>query len=257
MKLVPLLSLLLVSSIAALAGDAPAVRIVLVGDSTVTDSAGWGLGFRQFVDPERAEITNTAQGGRSSMSFMKEGRWERALALKAGYYLIQFGHNDEPGKPGRSTTLEEYRGYMNQYVDEARAVGATPVLVTALVRRQFDRANPHQINSSLEAHATIVREIAADRKVPLLDLHARSKQLCERMGREGCLAFSPGKTVDGKTVPDGTHLNENGYVLFGRLVVEELRVAVPALASLLRTEPLNAHPRAEEPKAQKKADAVP
>jgi lysophospholipase L1-like esterase len=257
MKLIPLLSFLVLFSIgAARASDAPLVRIVLVGDSTVTDSAGWGLGFRQFVDPKRAEITNTAQGGRSSMSFKKEGRWDRALALKGDYYLIQFGHNDEPGKPGRSTTLEEYRGYMNQYVDEARAAGATPVLITSLVRRQFDRANNHQINSSLEAHATIVREIATAKNVPLIDRHTRSMERCERLGREGCLAFSPSKTVDGKTVPDGTHLNENGYVLFGQLVAEELRGAVPALAALLRTEPLNAHPRVPESKTEKKADTA-
>lgn len=250
MKLIPLLSLLLAGSLSAARGsDTPMVRIALVGDSTVTDNAGWGLGFRQFVDPTRAEIINTAQGGRSSMSFMKEGRWERALALKANYYLIQFGHNDEPGKPGRSTTLEEYRENMNRYVDETRAAGATPVLVTSLVRRQFDHAQDHKINSSLETHAAIVREIAAAKKVPLIDLHARSKQLCERLGREGCLVFSPSKTGDGKTVPDGTHLNENGYVLFGRLVVEELRIEVPALVALFRTEPLNAHPRVVEKKA--------
>ena len=243
---------LLVSTLALRAGAAAKIRIVLVGDSTVTDNAGWGLGFKQFVDSARAEVVNTSQGGRSSMSFIKEGRWERALGLKGDYYLIQFGHNDEPGKPGRSTTLDEYRGYMNRYVDEARAAGAIPVLVTSLVRRQFDKADEHRINSSLEQHVAIVKEIAAEKHVPLVDLHARSKALCERLGREGCLVFSPTKTVDGKTVPDGTHLNEEGYVMFGELVASELRAAVPALATILRTEPLTRRPRATE----SKADAV-
>ena len=105
---------LLVSTLALRAGAAAKIRIVLVGDSTVTDNAGWGLGFKQFVDSARAEVVNTSQGGRSSMSFIKEGRWERALGLKGDYYLIQFGHNDEPGKPGRSTTEEEYRSYMER-----------------------------------------------------------------------------------------------------------------------------------------------
>jgi pectinesterase len=237
---------LLVCALAARAENRPKVRIVLVGDSTVTDSAGWGLGFKQFVDPALAEVINTSQGGRSSMSFIKEGRWGRALALKGDYYLIQFGHNDEPGKPGRSTTLDEYRAYMNQYVDEARAAGATPVLVTSLVRRQFDKNNDHHINSSLESHVAIVKEIAAAKHVPLVDLHARSKAWCEKLGREACYAFSPTKTVDGKSTYDGTHLNGEGYVLFGRLVVDELRVAVPALASVLRHDPANAHPTAAE-----------
>jgi pectinesterase len=231
---------------ATVAAPAPRVRIVLVGDSTVTDHAGWGLGFRQFVDESRVELINTSQGGRSSMSFIKEGRWEKALALRGDYYLIQFGHNDEPGKPGRSTTVEEFRDYLNRYVDEARAAGAKPVLVTCLTRRQFDKADDHKINSSLVPRVAIIKDIAAAKHVPLVDLHERSKALCERLGREGCLVFSPSKVVDGKTVPDGTHLNPKGSVMFARLVVEELRAAVPELAPVLRAEPLNVDPRPGE-----------
>lgn len=209
------------------------IHVVLVGDSTVTDSAGWGLGFKQFLN-EQIECTNLSQGGRSSMSFIKEGRWAKALELKADYYLIQFGHNDEPGKLGRSTELDEFRRYMNQYVDEARAIGAKPVLVTCLVRRQFDKDDDHKINSSLVPRVEIIREIAVQKKVPLVELHDRSKTLCEQLGREGCYAFSPTKE-GGKY--DGTHLNEKGGVLFARLVVEELRRAVPALSPGLLAEP--------------------
>ncbi len=225
-----------------------APHIVLVGDSTVTDNAGWGLGFAQFL-ADGVKLTNTARGGRSSMSFIKEGSWQKALALKGDYYLIQFGHNDEPGKPGRSTTEEEYRAYMERYVDETRAAGATPVLVTSLVRRQFDKNDPHKINSSLQSRAEIVRAIAREKKVPLVELHDRSKELCEKLGREGCLVFSPPKE-NGQF--DGTHLNAEGYVRFGRLVVEELRRAVPALAPLLRDEPRDPKPVAGE----KRFDAV-
>jgi pectinesterase len=217
------------------------VHLVLVGDSTVTDDAGWGLGFRQFL-ADGVTLTNTARGGRSSMSFIKEGLWEKALALKGDYYLIQFGHNDEPGKPGRSTTLEEYRAYLNRYVDEARAAGATPILVTSLVRRQF-KDDPHTIASSLNVRAEVVREIAREKQVPLIELHDRSKALCEKLGREGCLAFSP-KKENGSY--DGTHVNIEGRVLFGRLVVEELRTAVPALAPCLRSEPREAKPQTAE-----------
>ncbi len=236
--------LLLVFSAAFVSAAEPArLKIVLVGDSTVTDNAGWGLGFKQFVDPAKAGVINTAKGGRSSMSFMKEDRWKNALELKGDYYLIQFGHNDEPGKPGRSTTLDEYRDYMNRYVDEARAAGAKPILVTSLVRRQFDRADPHKINSSLTGHAAIVKEIAAAKNVPLIDLHARSKELCEKLGRDGCLVFSPLKKSGEKTVPDGTHLNAEGYILFGRLVIEDLRTAVPDLAPVLLAAPLDPQPK--------------
>src|SRR5215813_13749455 len=128
------------------------IKIVLVGDSTVTDDAGWGLGFKQFLE-DGAMCINTSRGGRSSQSFMTEGRWTNALALKGDYYLIQFGHNNEPGKPGRSTDMPTFVANMKQYVDEARAIGAKPILVTPLTRRQWDKEHPGKIKSSLAPYA--------------------------------------------------------------------------------------------------------
>ncbi len=85
----------MVSSIAADSRSGKKVRIVLVGDSTVSDSSGWGPGFKELLS-ERAECFNVAANGRSTMSFMKEGRWTNALAFKGDYYLIQFAHNNAP-----------------------------------------------------------------------------------------------------------------------------------------------------------------
>ncbi len=221
-------------------------KIILVGDSTVTDNGGWGLGFKQFLT-DGAECINTAQGGRSSESFRREGRWTNALALKGDYYLIQFGHNNEPGKPGRSTDMPTFVSNMVSYIEEARAIGAKPVLVTPLTRRQWDKEHPGKIKSSLAPYAVEVRKIAAERNVPLVDLQARSIELCESLGPEKCLEFSPLKTnTDGKIAHDGTHLNAEGYVLFARLVVDELRKAAPELAPILRAEPKNAAPVASE-----------
>src|SRR5882672_4629575 len=109
------------------------IKIILVGDSTVTDNAGWGLGFKQFLT-DGVECINTSQGGRSSESFRREGRWTNALALKGDYYLIQFGHNNEPGKPGRSTDMPTFVSNMVSYVESAQAIGAKPMLVTPLTR---------------------------------------------------------------------------------------------------------------------------
>ena len=111
---------------------------MLVGDSTVTEGSGWGLGFRQLAAPD-VRVTNTAQNGRSSKSFRDEGHWATALAAKGDYYLIQFGHNDQPGKgPERETDpATTFPANMARYVDEVRAIGATPILVTSLVRRTF------------------------------------------------------------------------------------------------------------------------
>ncbi len=236
----PVIAAMLVASLhvdAETNATPPGVMIVLVGDSTVTDTAGWGLGFKQFLK-QPALCVNRAVGGRSSMSFIKEGRWEKALALKADYYLIQFGHNDQPGKPGRSTDANtDYRAYMTRYVDEARAIGARPVLVTSLVRREFDQDDPHKINSSLDPYVKVVKEIAAQKNVPLIDLHARSKAFCELVGREKCLEFSPFTVTGTKTNYDSTHLNAKGGVEFARLAVDELRTAIPALSGYLRDEP--------------------
>ena len=224
------------------------IRFVLVGDSTVTDNAGWGLGFKQFLT-DGAECINTSQGGRSSESFRREGRWTNALALQGDYYLIQFGHNNEPGKPGRSTDMPTFVSNMVSYVEEAQASGAKPVLVTPLTRRQWDQEHPGKIKSSLAPYAEEVRKIAAEKHVPLVDLQARSIELCEALGPEKCLEFSPLKTnMDGKIAHDGTHLNAKGHLLFARLVVEELRQAVPELSPVLRTEPADANAVAKEAK---------
>ena len=211
------------------------VRIVLVGVSTVTDGAGWGLGFKQFLN-DHAECINTSAGGRSSKSFIDEGKWKKALELKGDYYLIQFGHNDEPGKgPERETDpATTFTTNMLRYVEEARAIGAKPILVTSLVRRQWDKSSNGKINSSLVPYAEAVKKIAAEHQVPLVDLHARSQELCEAWGKEKCLAFSPIKLTN---QIDNTHLNAKGSVIFARLVVEELRKVAPELTSYFRAEP--------------------
>lgn len=249
---VMLMAVLFASVALAAETNAPAkkIKIILVGDSTVTDSAGWGAGFVQFLNDE-AQCINTARSGRSSMSFMKEGLWTNALALKGDYYLIQFGHNNEPGKPGRSTDMPTFVSDMEKYVDDARAVGAKPILVTPLTRRQWDKDQPGKIKSSLAPYADEVKKIGAKKSVPVLDLHSRSIELCESLGREKCLEFSPTKTVEGTNTVDNTHLNDKGHVLFARLVVEELRKNVPELAKALRTEP---DPARKPAKPTKKAE---
>jgi len=215
------------------------IRIVLVGDSTVTDKAGWGLGFKQYLNDE-AECINTAAGGRSSKSFIAENRWTEALILKGDYYLIQFGHNDQPWKgPERTTDANTtYRQYMTQYVDDARAIGAKPVLVTSLVRRQWDKSGKGKINSSLVPYVEAVKQIAKEKDVLLIDLHASSKELCEKLGKEKCIELSPIK--DGNQV-DNTHLNAKGSLIFAKLVIDELVRIEPKLKTCFNEKPAEAN----------------
>jgi pectinesterase len=218
------------------------VRIVLIGDSTVTDNAGWGKGFANQLK-ETAECINLAKGGRSSISFIKEGSWRKALDLKPDYVLIQFGHNDQPGHGDRETDPETtYKQYMTQYVDEARAAGIKPVLVTSLSRREWKDG---KIVSRLQPWVDAVKAIAREKSVPVIELHALSIERYEQMGQEKILEISPLKNADPtsrnadttatrKDAVDGTHLNEKGSELFGKMVAEALKNLVPDLAPYIK-----------------------
>lgn len=203
---------------------------MLVGDSTVTDDSGWGAGFRLFVT-DRAEVVNTAANGRSSKSFIDEGRWSEALAKRGQYYLIQFGHNDEPGKgPERETDPKTtYRANMARYVDDVRAIGGKPILVTSLVRRLYTENGTIRTTQTLYVEA--VRALAAEKQVPLIDLHAISLADAEHAGDDVWADLSP---KDDKGQVDRTHLNAKGSEVVGRMVAEALRRVVPEVADLLR-----------------------
>src|ERR1035438_4492920 len=174
------------SALLCFGGQQRAVKIVLVGDSTVNDEGGWGPGFRASFD-QRVEVVNLAKNGRSSKNFRDEGLWGPALAAKADYILIQFGHNDVPGKgPDRETDAETtYRENLARYVAEARAAGAIPVLVTSIVRRNFTPDGRFQPDS-LVPHVEAVRALAAEKHVPLMDLYALTLAQAEKLGPAGC-----------------------------------------------------------------------
>jgi pectinesterase len=222
------------------------LRIVLVGDSTVTDDSGWGLGFKQMLAPGLV-VVNTAANGRSSKSFIDEGRWQAALAMRGDYYLIQFGHNDEPGKgPERETDpATTYAANLRRYVDEVRAQGAKPILVTSLVRRLFEPGSS-RVRSTQTAYVEATRGVAAERAAPLIDLFARSTALAEQMGPVKLEPFSA-RQADGSV--DTTHLNAAGSLLFGRLVADALAGIVPELARLVRSMPAPAIPIEHPPDA--------
>jgi lysophospholipase L1-like esterase len=206
------------------------VRVVLVGDSTVTDESGWGAGFARLAT-EGVEVVNMAASGRSSKSFIDEGLWAKALALKGQYYLVQFGHNDEPGKgPERETDpATTFRAFMTRYVDESRALGAKPILVTSLVRRLYTEDG--RIRTSQTPYVEAVRALAGEKHVPLIDLHAISLADAENAGDDVWADLS---RRDPQGQVDRTHLNAKGGEVVGRMVVQALRDGVPELARFFR-----------------------
>lgn len=204
----------------------PAARIVLVGDSTVNDEGGWGPGFRDTLGP-KAEVINLALNGRSSKSFRDEGRWDPALAAKPKYLLLQFGHNDGPGKgPERETDPRTtFRANLARFIDEARAAGAEPILVTSIVRRVF-LPDGKVKRDSLVPYVEATRVVAADKKIPLLDLYALTLAQAEQLGPDGC-ADIDARTADGKR--DTTHLGPRGRQTIGEMAAREFLKIHPEL----------------------------
>ena len=211
--------------------DAPPAhkpRVALAGDSTVTTTAGWGAAFEKLLGP-RGECLQFARGGQSSKSFRDSGNWAKVIEAKPDYVLIQFGHNDMPGKgPNRETDpATTYPENLARFVDEARAIGAVPILVTSMARRTFDKG---KIRGELAPWAEAARKVAAEKKVPLVDLFARSVALLEKISPEASASWDP-TTKDGK--PDHTHLSPKGAEVVAALIAEELSKAEPRLAKLL------------------------
>jgi lysophospholipase L1-like esterase len=223
--------------ILAAAGSGKRIAIHMIGDSTMADKPnpernperGWGQVLAGFFD-DRVLIRNHAVNGRSTKSFIKEGRWDSVrVELKEGdYVFIQFGHND--AKTTDSTRYTNpYTGYRRnliRYVNESREKGAVPVLFTPITRRNY---NPSGVLEDTHgAYSHVMREVAEELKVPLVDLQLKSEDLVLSLGpersKELYLWVSPGvyeMFPDGKQ--DNTHFTEKGATEMARMAVEGLK----------------------------------
>lgn len=170
-----------------------APKVVLVGDSTTAVGSGWGGSFCAKHVTSNVACVNLGRGGRSTRTYREEGSW--ALAVKEmssggfdkTWVLIQLGHNDQPGRPERSTDLAtQFPANIKRFVEETRAAGAQPVLVTPLIRRQFHNG---QVHDDLAPWADAIRKVAAETKTPLVDLHQLSKDAVQAMGPVAALRF--------------------------------------------------------------------
>jgi lysophospholipase L1-like esterase len=219
------------------------IRIVLVGDSTVNAGGGWSASFCGLL-AANVECINTARNGRSSKSFYDEGLWKAALALHGDYILIQFGHNDMPGKgPLRETDPETtYTANMRRYIQEARAAGAKAVIVTPLSRRSYKDG---KLVLDLDAYAKAARRVAEEEEAPLIDLNGESVKLLQSMNQEQADQFNAEGHPDakGNIGPDRTHLNAAGAAVFARMVASDLSKVCPELApSINLTREALSHP---------------
>ena len=239
------------------------ITVFMIGDSTMANKSitggkperGWGHVLGGFFT-EDIIVDNHAVNGRSSKSFIDEGRWDKVLSrIKPGdYVVIQFGHNDEKPKADRHTDPgTTFDANLERFVNESRERGATPILMNAIVRRNFlapcDQpghivASDNQVEGDTlyDTHGAYLdspRNVAKKLNVPFVDANKITHELVQGLGREESKKLF--MWVEPNTVPavpkgsvDNTHLNVYGARVVAGLLVDAMAEAVPALAPYVR-----------------------
>lgn len=206
-----------------------------IGDSTMATKAenkkpetGWGEILPQLFDSS-VDVFNHAVNGRSTRSFIAEGRWDKVVSeLKKGdFLLIQFGHNDAKVQDSTrySNAGTQYRANLKRFVTEARQKGAVPILLTSIMRRNFNEKGV--LVDTHQNYPEVMRAVARETNTPLVDAQVLSEQLMVGYGTEASkqlfLHLAPSahpNYPDG--VADDTHLNETGARKIAILIANEL-----------------------------------
>lgn len=245
-KLPLLISILLLFAASVIASDS--VTLHMIGDSTMANKPvipanperGWGQMFQMYFK-ESLRVENYAMNGRSTKSFINEGRWDKvAAALRPGdFVIIQFGHNDEKTNDTRRGTSPygDYTENLRRFVQDARDRKATPVLATPTARRKF--SSDGKVINTHGLYPDAVRKLAELEKVPLLEIAAASEILLQRMGPEESKKLfdwiPAGEfAADSKELKDDTHFNAYGASRICDLAATEIEAKIPALAAHLK-----------------------
>jgi len=227
------------------------VKLFLIGDSTMADKTpiddnperGWGMVLPSCFN-ENVVIENHARNGRSTGSFIKEGRWDFVMNRigKGDYVVIQFGHNDEVQTKKSSTTPEEFKANFERMVNDVRSKGANPILCTSVARRKFDTISGNLIDTH-PVYPGIIRRVAAEMQVPLIDMQQKSEKVLKAYGPvKSTKLFMHIEPGIWKAVPNGrkddTHFVEAGAMEMANCFVEglkELKIE-PLAKNLLKPE---------------------
>jgi pectinesterase len=221
------------------------VHIFMIGDSTMADKKiegeperGWGQMLQDFFN-DKVKVSNHARNGRSSKSFLDEGRWQIVMEnlRKGDYVIIQFGHNDQKDDSARHTDPHStYKSNLEKYVNETRERGAFPVLCTSIVRRRFDEKG--RLTDTHGEYPAVTRQVARELDVPLLDLQKRTRDIVSDLGPEKSkVLYLHTDPEEFPNRPDGikddTHLCIEGAKVLARIAVEEMKnLKLPVLEYL-------------------------
>ena len=255
------------------AADQKITTIFIIGDSTAANKGGiaqgkqergWGMALQCFFD-DNICVDNHAVNGRSSKSFIDEGRWDKVLErMKPGdYVIIQFGHNDEKPKADRHTDPGSTFDYnLAKFVRETREHGGIPVLMNAVVRRNFFVAVPENDDDEklrtttfqdgvkmiegdtlVDTHGlyrVAPRDVARRMNCHFVDANQITHDLEQGLGTEASkrlhMWFLPGtEPSEPKGKQDNTHYNIYGAQVVARLLADALCEEIPVLKKY-RTE---------------------
>jgi len=211
------------------------ITVYMAGDSTMAikeikeyPETGWGMPFSHFFD-STVTVVNKAKNGRSTKSFIAEGLWKSITDnLQAGdYVLIEFGHNDEVPTKGSYINEAGYQANLERFINETKAKGGSPILLTPVARRKFG-ADGH-IQGTHEVYSAIVRKVAAEQHVPLIDLDKESQAYLQKLGPEiSKMLYDHLAVGENPNYPNGnaddTHFNELGARKMAEIVLADIRL---------------------------------
>jgi lysophospholipase L1-like esterase len=230
-----ILALLVITAISSSFKGSDKVNIWLIGDSTMAakkaerfPESGWGVELADYVT-ENALVHNHAASGRSTKSFVDEGRWKIVKdSLKKGDYVVmEFGHNDEKAEDKLHTDAQtSFKDNLKNFVKETRAKGGIPIICSSIVRRKFDESG-----NLVDTHGDYIaaaEEVAQETKTIYVDMEKETRQLVIKLGPEKSKElFNYGKK-------DDTHLNHYGAKVVAGLFVQEIKNQQLKLANLFK-----------------------
>jgi rhamnogalacturonan acetylesterase len=215
--------------------------LYLIGDSTVHNNDqvqwGWGTLIRDYFDTSKINVSNQAMAGRSTRTFIKEGRWDKVMStLKSGDFVaMQFGHNEgsRPDtsrggyrgvlkgtgedtveltwKDGTKEVVHSYGWYIRKFIRDAKSKGATPIVLSMIPRNEFREGKVLRANNDYGKWA---KEVAEQEKVYFIDLNAITADKYDKLGPDEVKKLFP---------TDHTHTNKEGANINAQSVVEGIR----------------------------------
>ena len=217
--------------------------LYIIGDSTVRNEdalghRGWGSHIANYLDSNKINVSNQAMAGRSTRTFIKEGRWDKVLStLKKGdYVMMQFGHN-EGSRPdtsragyrgvlkgtgedtvqltwpdGKLEVVHTYGWYIKKFITDVREKGGIPIVLSMIPRNEFRDGKVQRANNDYGKWA---KEVAEANGAFFIDLNAITADKYDKLGPDEVKKFFPG---------DHTHTNPEGAEVNAQSVIEGLRM---------------------------------